>query len=146
MEKDHNYRDEHMDYLQQHIRRMCLRYGAALLYASAKTNGNCALLKSYIVYRLNAERHANMTVNNASNSDSVAESEAVTANSSSNERTPVRRPVFSRGVSMADRESVFVPAGWDSPAKIDILSDQMELLDPSAPFEDVIRAPLVKSV
>ncbi|KAI1885653.1 hypothetical protein AGOR_G00206040 [Albula goreensis] len=52
LEKEHDYRDEHFDFIQSHIRRFCLEYGAALLYTSVKENKNLDLLYKYLVHRL----------------------------------------------------------------------------------------------
>ncbi|MBN3279581.1 DC1L1 protein, partial [Polyodon spathula] len=52
LEKEHDYRDEHFDFIQSHIRRFCLQYGAALVYTSIKENKNIDLLYKYIVHIL----------------------------------------------------------------------------------------------
>ncbi|XP_006635660.2 cytoplasmic dynein 1 light intermediate chain 1 [Lepisosteus oculatus] len=52
LEKEHDYKDEHFDFIQLHIRRFCLQYGAALIYTSMKENKNLDLLYKYIVHRL----------------------------------------------------------------------------------------------
>lgn len=52
LEKDHDYRDEHFDFIQQWIRRFCLQYGAALFYTSAKEDKNCDLLYKYLTHRI----------------------------------------------------------------------------------------------
>lgn len=52
LEKEHDYRDEHLDFMQQHIRRFCLQYGAALFYTSAKEDKNCDLLYKYLTHRI----------------------------------------------------------------------------------------------
>ncbi|XP_071507697.1 cytoplasmic dynein 1 light intermediate chain 2-like [Diadema antillarum] len=52
LEKEQDYRDEHLDFLQQHIRKFCLNYGAALFYVSVKENKNCDLLNKYLLHRL----------------------------------------------------------------------------------------------
>ncbi|XP_023029957.2 dynein light intermediate chain [Leptinotarsa decemlineata] len=52
LEKDHDYRDEHLDFMQQWIRRFCLQYGAALFYTSAKEDKNCDLLYKYLTHRV----------------------------------------------------------------------------------------------
>uniref|UniRef100_A0A3B3QN42 Dynein light intermediate chain n=1 Tax=Paramormyrops kingsleyae TaxID=1676925 RepID=A0A3B3QN42_9TELE len=52
LEKEHDYREEHFDFIQSHIRRFCLRYGAALIYTSVKEEKNLDLLYKYIVHRL----------------------------------------------------------------------------------------------
>ncbi|XP_067862425.1 cytoplasmic dynein 1 light intermediate chain 1-like isoform X3 [Heptranchias perlo] len=52
LEKEHDYRDEHFDFIQSHIRRFCLRYGAALIYTSIKENKNIDLMYKYLVHKL----------------------------------------------------------------------------------------------
>ncbi|KAL4617172.1 cytoplasmic dynein 1 light intermediate chain 1-like [Arapaima gigas] len=52
LEKEHDYQDEHFDFIQAHIRRFCLQYGAALLYTSVKENKNLDVLYKYLVHRL----------------------------------------------------------------------------------------------
>ncbi|XP_022377211.1 cytoplasmic dynein 1 light intermediate chain 1 isoform X3 [Enhydra lutris kenyoni] len=49
LEKEHDYRDEHFDFIQSHIRKFCLQYGAALIYTSVKENKNIDLVYKYIV-------------------------------------------------------------------------------------------------
>ncbi|KAL4613589.1 cytoplasmic dynein 1 light intermediate chain 2-like [Arapaima gigas] len=52
LEKEHDYREEHFDFIQSHIRRFCLQYGAGLIYTSAKEEKNLDLLYKYIVHKL----------------------------------------------------------------------------------------------
>ncbi|KAM6450805.1 cytoplasmic dynein 1 light intermediate chain 1 isoform 1-T1 [Liasis olivaceus] len=52
LEKEHDYRDEHFDFIQSYIRRFCLQYGAALIYTSVKENKNIDLVYKYIVQKL----------------------------------------------------------------------------------------------
>ncbi|XP_064025676.1 cytoplasmic dynein 1 light intermediate chain 1 [Pogoniulus pusillus] len=52
LEKEHDYRDEHFDFIQSHIRQFCLQYGAALIYTSVKENKNIDLVYKYIVQKL----------------------------------------------------------------------------------------------
>ncbi|KAM3857863.1 LOW QUALITY PROTEIN: cytoplasmic dynein 1 light intermediate chain 1 [Diretmus argenteus] len=52
LEKEHDYRDEHLDFIQSHIRRFCLQYGASLLYTSVKEMKNLDVLYKYMVHRL----------------------------------------------------------------------------------------------
>uniref|UniRef100_A0A2K5DJL5 Dynein light intermediate chain n=1 Tax=Aotus nancymaae TaxID=37293 RepID=A0A2K5DJL5_AOTNA len=51
LEKEHDYRDEHLDFIQSHLRRFCLQYGAALIYTSVKEEKNLDLLYKYIVHK-----------------------------------------------------------------------------------------------
>nr|XP_056713415.1 cytoplasmic dynein 1 light intermediate chain 1 [Euleptes europaea] len=52
LEKEHDYRDEHFDFIQSHIRRFCLQYGAALIYTSVKESKNIDIVYKYIVQKL----------------------------------------------------------------------------------------------
>ncbi|XP_006004093.1 cytoplasmic dynein 1 light intermediate chain 2 isoform X2 [Latimeria chalumnae] len=51
LEKEHDYKEEHFDFIQSHIRRFCLQYGAALIYTSVKEEKNLDLLYKYIVHK-----------------------------------------------------------------------------------------------
>uniref|UniRef100_A0A8C4N7Y2 Dynein light intermediate chain n=1 Tax=Eptatretus burgeri TaxID=7764 RepID=A0A8C4N7Y2_EPTBU len=52
LEKEHDYREEHFDFIQSQIRQFCLRYGAALVYTSLKEGKNVELLYKYLVHQL----------------------------------------------------------------------------------------------
>jgi dynein light intermediate chain 1 len=52
LEKDFDYKDEHFDYIQAYLRRLCLNYGASLVYTSSKKDINCELLMDYIEHKL----------------------------------------------------------------------------------------------
>ncbi|CAK9814768.1 Cytoplasmic dynein 1 light intermediate chain 2 [Anthophora quadrimaculata] len=52
LEKQHDYKDEHFDFMQQWIRRFCIQYGAGLFYTSAKEDKNCDLLYKYLTHRI----------------------------------------------------------------------------------------------
>lgn len=52
LEKNYDFKDEHFDFIQQAVRKFCLRYGAALFYTSVKEDKNCDLLYKYLVHRI----------------------------------------------------------------------------------------------
>uniref|UniRef100_A0A8D9DQ38 Dynein light intermediate chain n=2 Tax=Cacopsylla melanoneura TaxID=428564 RepID=A0A8D9DQ38_9HEMI len=52
LEKDLYYKEEHFDFVQQYIRKFCLKFGAGLFYTSAKEDKNCDLLYKYLAHRL----------------------------------------------------------------------------------------------
>ncbi|XP_029977561.1 cytoplasmic dynein 1 light intermediate chain 2 isoform X1 [Sphaeramia orbicularis] len=52
LEKEHDYREEHFDFIQSHIRRFCLHYGAGLIYTSVKEEKNLDLLYKYVVHKM----------------------------------------------------------------------------------------------
>ncbi|XP_071785046.1 cytoplasmic dynein 1 light intermediate chain 2-like [Asterias amurensis] len=52
LEKEQDFKMEHLDFIQQHIRKFCLNYGAALFYTSVKEGKNCDLLYKYLLHRI----------------------------------------------------------------------------------------------
>jgi dynein light intermediate chain 1 len=107
LEKEHEYREEHFDFIQQHIRKFCLNYGAALFYSSVKEEKNCDLLYRYCTHRIYG--------------------------------FPFTSPAY-----VVERDSVFVPSGWDNEKKISILYENMTSMKPEDTFEDVIAKPITK--
>lgn len=107
LEKDRDYRDEHFDFIQQHIRRHCLKYGATLFYTSVKENKNCTLLYRYLVHQIYG--------------------------------LPFNSPAL-----VVDKDSVFIPAGWDSVKKINILSEHLKNIQAEDAFDDHIVKPQLR--
>eukprot|EP01087_Luapelamoeba_hula_P005014 TRINITY_DN1510_c2_g1_i1.p1 TRINITY_DN1510_c2_g1~~TRINITY_DN1510_c2_g1_i1.p1 ORF type:complete len:542 (+),score=137.95 TRINITY_DN1510_c2_g1_i1:182-1807(+) len=107
LEKEYSYKDDTFVYIQQYLRRVCLKYGAALLYASAKRNSNCDILKSYLLHQLYGFE-------------------------------------FSASAQLVDKDTIFVPSGWDSLPKIEIeFSNQKVCSDADLPFSEVIKRPAI---
>jgi dynein light intermediate chain 1 len=52
LEKEYAYKEAHFDFIQQYLRRICLSYGAALIYTSAKKDKNCDVLLNYLRHKL----------------------------------------------------------------------------------------------
>lgn len=52
LEKDYDYTEESFDFIQQAIRKFCLKIGASLFYVSAKVNKNCDLLYKFLAHRI----------------------------------------------------------------------------------------------
>uniref|UniRef100_A0A8C7Q963 Dynein light intermediate chain n=1 Tax=Oncorhynchus mykiss TaxID=8022 RepID=A0A8C7Q963_ONCMY len=109
LEKEHDYREEHFDFIQSHIRHFCLQYGAALLYTSMKENKNLDLLYKYLVHRLYGFP-------------------------------------FDMLAQVVDKDSVFIPSGWDNEKKVAILYENFQSLKREDKFEEVIVQPPVRKV
>uniref|UniRef100_A0A5S6QEL4 Dynein light intermediate chain n=1 Tax=Trichuris muris TaxID=70415 RepID=A0A5S6QEL4_TRIMR len=107
LEKDYDLRDEHFDFIQAHIRRFCLNYGAAVVYTNAKEGRNCDVLYKYILHR-------------------------------------VYGFPFTHPVSVLERDSVFVPAGWDTINKIKILEETFMSINSTEPFDLCILKPATR--
>ncbi|XP_063440446.1 cytoplasmic dynein 1 light intermediate chain 2-like isoform X2 [Mytilus trossulus] len=106
LEKEHDYREEHFDFIQQHVRKFCLKYGASLVYTSVKEEKNCDLLYRYLVHRIYG--------------------------------FPFDMPAY-----VVEKDSVFVPAGWDNEKKISILFENLHNMKPDDAYEDKIAKPKV---
>ncbi|CAM9366053.1 unnamed protein product [Discosporangium mesarthrocarpum] len=55
LQNDTFEQQQRLHFIQQHLRRFCLNYGAALVYTSAKEGVNCTQLQRYILSRLYPE-------------------------------------------------------------------------------------------
>jgi len=107
LEKEFNYKDSHFDFIQQHLRRICLTYGASLVYTSAKKNVNCDVLLQYIHHKLY-------------NFD------------------------FTHKAQLMDKDSLLIPAGFDSVSKITTDFDNQDLTkDADDSFEEIIKIPKI---
>jgi dynein light intermediate chain 1 len=51
-EKDATASERRFDFIQQRLRKFCIKYGAALIFTAAKTGSNCKLLQQYLLHRL----------------------------------------------------------------------------------------------
>ncbi|KAK3610371.1 hypothetical protein CHS0354_008647 [Potamilus streckersoni] len=107
LEKDHDFREEHFDFIQQHIRKFCLNYGAALCYTSVKEEKNCDLLHKYLLHR-------------------------------------VYGFPFTKSAHVVDKDSVFIPTGWDNEKKVAILYENLASMKATDSFEDVIAKPITR--
>ena len=106
LEKEHDYKEEHFDFIQQHVRKFCLKYGASLMYTSVKEEKNCDLIYKYLVHRIYG--------------------------------FPFDTPAY-----VVDKDSVFVPAGWDNEKKISILFENLHNMKPDDSYEDKIVKPKI---
>ncbi|CAH8535469.1 unnamed protein product [Schistosoma turkestanicum] len=52
LEKEYGFNDEKFDFILFHLRKLCLEYGAALIYISIKEDINTNILVNYIKHRL----------------------------------------------------------------------------------------------
>ncbi|XP_069111961.1 cytoplasmic dynein 1 light intermediate chain 2-like isoform X3 [Argopecten irradians] len=107
LEKEHDYREEHFDFIQQHIRKFCLQIGAALVYTSVKEDKNCDLLYRYFEHRIYGFP-------------------------------------FSQQAYVVEKDSVFVPTGWDNEKKIKILYENLNSMKAEDCYGEVIVKPMTR--
>ncbi|XP_062501034.1 cytoplasmic dynein 1 light intermediate chain 2-like [Corticium candelabrum] len=108
VEKELGYNDEYLDFIQQHLRKFCLKYGAMLVYLSAKTGKNCHLLNKFVLHKLCSHD-------------------------------------FRVSAYLTERDSIFIPPGWDNVNKISFLYQHLKVLHPDDVYETRIVRPAVKN-
>lgn len=138
LEKEHDYRDEHFDFMQQWIRRFCLQHGAALFYTSAKEDKNCDLLYKYLTHKIYGLPFRTPAL--------VVEKDAVLmlvfieivlkTLLGNTYCTLFLYPIY----------FIFRPAGWDTLKKISILYENMHTCKPDDYYRDVIIQPPTRKV
>ncbi|XP_022238580.1 cytoplasmic dynein 1 light intermediate chain 2-like isoform X1 [Limulus polyphemus] len=107
LEKDYDYKDEHFDFIQQALRKFCLKFGASLVYTSVKEDKNCDLLYKYLVHKIYS--------------------------------FPFKTPAL-----LVEKDSVFIPSGWDNKNKISILYENLKSVTPDDVYSDFIVNPTIR--
>ncbi|KAI8379892.1 dynein light intermediate chain-domain-containing protein [Choanephora cucurbitarum] len=91
LEQSLDYKDEQFDFIQQTLRCICMKFGAALFYTSTLQPYTFHNLRQYILHRLLA--------------------------------TSTKTYPFQLKAQVVERDSVMVPAGWDSWGKLRVLRE-----------------------
>lgn len=108
LEKENDYHEEHFDFMQKHIRKFCLKTGAALMYTSSKEGTNTSLLYKYLNYLIYG----------------------------------IKFPIFPQ---LVEKETIFIPTGWDNEKKIAIIDEHIKTFSSEDPYKDhIIKPPLTK--
>ncbi|PWN30369.1 hypothetical protein BDZ90DRAFT_229389 [Jaminaea rosea] len=108
LERDRDFKEEQFDYIQQALRTICLKYGAALFSTAQSRPSSFGVLRQYLVHRL----LSSVSSGNATGTSEVpGENGAATASSS-------RGYPFLHPPSTIERDVLLVPSGWDSWGKI----------------------------
>ncbi|KDN47005.1 DLIC-domain-containing protein [Tilletiaria anomala UBC 951] len=119
VEAERNFKEEQFDYVQQVLRVVCLKYGAALFYISSHRPESVASLRKYILHRL------------FDTSSAPTGAAGATAAGAVSAATSARFRLAQRA-STVDRDTVFVPAGWDTYGKIKALRGSDDSFDPKS--------------
>ncbi|ORX87357.1 dynein light intermediate chain [Basidiobolus meristosporus CBS 931.73] len=110
-EREMDYKEEQFDFIQQALRTLCLKYGAALFYTSSHRPETLASLRQYLLHRLLGIPSEN-----------------------SNTLVHTTFP-FNTRAQVVERDLVIVPSGWDSWGKIKVLRDGFDCELVSKGFE-----------
>ncbi|KAJ2558490.1 hypothetical protein EV175_000760 [Coemansia sp. RSA 1933] len=155
IERERGFKEEGFDYIQQILRAVCLRFGAALIYTSTHNPKTFSTLYHYIVHRLLTGPRTTVAAgtdtesmevdeisegvdqlafshgksrsraNSAAQRDSGRSRSGSTAGSKAAQQTTAYP--FRVRANVVDRDVVFVPAGWDSAAKISFLREPFDV-------------------
>ncbi|KAJ2790071.1 hypothetical protein H4R21_006591, partial [Coemansia helicoidea] len=143
IERERAFKEEDFDYVQQVLRAVCLRFGAALIYTSTHNPATFATLYHYLVHRL-LTGPATLPAFGAE-ADPPATGDALAPPDDDDGGAPQGRRAragsmahggaaksaaaypFRVRANVVDRDVVFVPAGWDSAAKIGYLREPFEV-------------------
>ncbi|KAI5477030.1 cytoplasmic dynein light intermediate chain 1 [Pseudohyphozyma bogoriensis] len=115
LERDKDYKEEQFDYVQQTLRTIALKYGAAVFFTSHSRPPSFARLRAYLLHRLFAQPSSSSAV-------APGAAPATTSNPTSSRAFP-----FPHRANVVDRDQVLVPTGWDSWGKIRILRDRYDV-------------------
>ncbi|KAJ3044642.1 hypothetical protein HDV00_001568 [Rhizophlyctis rosea] len=110
LERERDYKEDQFDFIQQSLRTVCLKYGAALFYTSIHRSQTLSNLRSYILHRLIGTP---ASYSSAVSSVGGQQSLVVTPSSFA----------FNLRARVLDRDTVLVPSGWDSWGKIRVLRE-----------------------
>ena len=112
LEGSFDYSEEHFDFIQHYLRKFCLQYGAALIYTSLRKSSSTMKENKNIEVLKKYILHKLYGFK------------------------------FTTGAMVVDRDSVFVPSGWDSENKIGIVKDNFsDKFSGDDSFENVIQKP-----
>ncbi|GAA5891896.1 hypothetical protein JCM8208_002927 [Rhodotorula glutinis] len=128
LERDREFSEEQFDFVQQTLRTIALRYGAAVFYTAQTLPSSYAKLRQYIVHRLFSSSPSSTSLappSSAAQPTSPSSAVTSTRSASSAPSTAASFP-FPHRANVVDREAVLVPAGWDSWGKIRILRERFD--------------------
>ncbi|GAA5975091.1 hypothetical protein JCM11641_000029 [Rhodosporidiobolus odoratus] len=131
LEREREFTEEQFDYIQQTLRVVALRCGAALFYTSTQSPTSFSKLRQYILHRLFSSPTSSATVS-SSLPPPASPSSATPPAQPSSSRTPATTAAststfpFPHRANVIDRDGVLVPSGWDSWGKIRVLRERFE--------------------
>ncbi|OLY80340.1 Cytoplasmic dynein 1 light intermediate chain 1 [Smittium mucronatum] len=141
LERESMFKEEIFDYIQQTLRSICLQYGAALFYTSQAHPMTYSELRHYIIHRLLSRKFAELQAKDSEENDANDQESDPTSKKMSRENISIEKDTtdglekesdheylslnypFRLSAQILERDTVRVPSGWDTKAKIDFLRD-----------------------
>jgi len=112
--KNKNFNDEKFDYIQQVLRTVCLQYGASLIYVTTKNPSTFDMLNSYLLNILFNEKNSTLS------------------------KSLLKSFEFNEPAQYIDKKSVFIPSGWDSKGRINLLNEEFDGIINRSDYEKII--------
>ncbi|GAA6047539.1 hypothetical protein JCM3770_005797 [Rhodotorula araucariae] len=127
LEREREFTEEQFDYVQQTLRTIALRYGAAVFYTAQTLPGTFAKLRQYILHRLfTSPSPTSALAPPPSSAQPVSPSNVAPRPAPTGPTSALSTFPFPYRANVVDRDAVFVPAGWDSWSKIRILRERFD--------------------
>ena len=124
LERDKQFKEEQFDYIQQVLRTICMKYGAALFYTSSMRAQSIDILRSYLLHRLFTPSTVSLQAQPQTNGATASSATATATGSAAAGGAAVFG--FPYRASTTDRDTLLVPAGWDSWGKIKALREAFD--------------------
>ena len=129
LEKENDYKDEQFDFMQYHLRKFCLecrlnflvRARYELTFDHVYLDG-AALLYTSVKEKKNTDKLYKYIVHKCYGYP------------------------FTSTAAIVERDSIFIPAGWDNPKKAEILLENLHRLKSTDTYSDVFVKPIVRRV
>jgi len=112
--KNKNFNYEKFDYIQQILRTVCLEYGASLIYVTTKNPSTFDMLDSYLLSVLFNEKDTTLS------------------------KSLLKSFEFNEPAQYIDKSSVFIPSGWDSKGRINLLNEEFDGIINRSDYEKII--------
>jgi len=112
--KNKNFNDEKFDYIQQVLRTICLEYGASLIYVTTKNPSTFDMLNSYLLSVLFNEKNSTLS------------------------KSLLKSFEFYEPAQYIDKKSVFIPSGWDSKGRINLLNEEFDGIIDRSDYEKIV--------
>ncbi|PWN49968.1 DLIC-domain-containing protein [Violaceomyces palustris] len=122
LEREKDFKEEQFDYIQQVLRTVCMKYGAALFFTDHSKSQSFDILRSYVLHRLFTPPSSQSLQLGSSSTNTTAAGGALGPGSTSVSTGSGTFP-FPYRASTVDRDTLLVPSGWDSWGKIKALRD-----------------------
>ncbi|RMC08904.1 hypothetical protein DUI87_13898 [Hirundo rustica rustica] len=156
LEKEHDYREEHFDFIQSHIRRFCLQcilFCAGVVASNLEARRDVFMLNCHIMLIQETALQDCLVFSYWLGSPDGAALIYTSVKEEKNLDLLYKYIVhktygfqFTTPALVVEKDAVFIPAGWDNEKKIAILHENFTTVKPEDAYEDFIVKPPVRKL